>query len=312
MAPMHHRFPSFSTAVRLMKRWAAAHMLSPHIRPEALELLVAKTYLESGARSTPSSATSGFLRTLDFLSSWDWRTNPAFIPLQAVTRDAASASGRPRFAESKRATALAAFEKRRAADKDVHSGAWSLVTEDDASGTRWTSQVGRVVAGRIAALASASLNLVKTGVDAGDVGVKTLFETPLEHYDVVLHLTTGTRAAQAVTPDEDEWEAATAFRNLATTHALRLQFDPASLLVAHLQRTYGDALLVFHDENGGRAIGLVWNPARNTPRAFKPFLGYNSAPAPADAALVQLSKDAVVAEIGRIGEGIVERIERRS
>lgn len=75
---------------------------------------------------------------------------------------------------------------------------------------------------------------------------------------------------------------------------------------------YGDAILVFHDENGGRAVGIVWNPARETPRAFKPFLGYNSAPAPSEAALVRINRDAIVAEIARIGAGIVERVERRN
>jgi len=309
---MHHRFPSFSTAVRLLKRWAAAHMLSPHIGPEALELLVAKTYLESGARSAPSSATAGFLRTLDFLASWDFRTTPAFVPLQAVTRDAASASGRPRFSESKRAAAVAAFEKRRAADKDIHTGAWTLVTEDDESGTRWTSKVSRVVAARVAALAGASLALVKNGTDAGELEVKSLFETPLEHYDVVLHLGPGTRAAQAVNVDEDEYASALTFRNLSTTHALRPGFDPATLFVAQLQRVYGDAMLVFHDEYGGRVIGIVWNPAKNAPRAFKPFLGYNSAPAPSEAALVHINKDAIVAEIARLGAGIVVSVERRN
>lgn len=311
MAPMHHRFPSFSTAVRLLKRWAAAHMLSPHIPPEALELLVARTYLDSGARSAPSSATAGFLRTLDFLASWDWRTSPAFVPLHAVTRDAASASGRPRFAESKRVAASEAFEKRRAADKDVHSGAWALITEDDSTGTRWTSKVGRVVAARVGALAQASLGLVRTGTEAADLNVKGLFETPLEHYDVLLHLTAGTRAAQAVEADEEEWESAMTFRNLSKTHSLRLGFDPASLLVSQIQRVYGDSVLVFHDENGGRTIGLLFNPTRSTPRAFKPFLEYNSAPAPSEAALVSLNRDAVVGEIARLGKGIIERIEKK-
>lgn len=313
LAPMHHRFPSFSTAVRILKRWAAAHLLSPHLNSETLELIVARTYLDSGARATPSSATAGFLRTLAFLSSWDWNTQPAFVPLQAVTRDAASASGRPRFDAAKRAEVVAAFEKRRAADKDVHSAAWVVATENDVGGTRWTAGVGKVVAARVAALAGATLAQVRAAEDEGDLEVSTLFATPLEHYDAVLHLTEGTRAAEALDPDTSAWESKLAFRNLSSVSgtSVRVGFDSAALLVDTLKRTYGDSVLVFHDLHGGRAVGLLWNPARNAPRAFKPFIGYSAEPSKGEAALVAINRKAILAEIARMGQGIIERIEVR-
>lgn len=312
LAPLHHRFPTFSTAVRLLKRWAAAHMLSSHLQPEALELLVAHTFLEPGALAPPSSATAAFLRTLRFIASWDWRQQPVFIPLAAVTRDAASASGRPRFASDLRAAALAAFEKRRSGEAEVVSDAWALVTEADDAGTRWTGGIGPVIAGRVAALASASLSLVSSGTTAGELNVEGLFHTPLQHYDAVFHLYPGTRAAEAVSPDESLWVGRGAFRNLGLEETpLRLSFDPVSLLVRQIKDSYGDALLIFQDVHGGRALGLLWNPAKSQPRAFKPFLGYNSAPTKGKAALVELNRDAVVAEIARLGQGIIERVERR-
>lgn len=91
---------------------------------------------------------------------------------------------------------------------------------------------------------------------------------------------------------------------------MRLGFDPVGLLVADVQRLYGDALRVFHDAHGGRTLALVWNPARSVPRAFKPFIGYNAAPSGGEAALVALNKQAVVAEIARLGRGIVTAVER--
>jgi U3 small nucleolar RNA-associated protein 22 len=307
LAPLHHRFPSFSTATRLLKRWAAAHMLTAgDVTSEALELLTARSYLDPGALAPPASATAGFLRTLAFLASWDWRTSPAFVPLQAVTRDAASASGRPRFDAELRATALAAFEKARSADKDAHA-AWALVTESDEAGTRWTGRVGPLIAGRVAALAHATLGLVSTAVDSGELDVASLFATPLEHYDAVLSLVPGTRAGEALAPEPRQWEGALRTLN---ERALRLGFDAASLLVADIQRVYGDAVRVFHDAHGGRALGLLWNPARSVPRAFKPFVGFNAAPTKGEAALVALNKEAVVAEIARLGRGIVTGVEK--
>lgn len=290
LAPMHHRFPSFSTAVRLLKRWAAAHML--RLEGEALELLAAHTYLAPGSLGAPAGATAGFLRTLEQLAAWDWRTAPLFVPLVAVTRDAASASGRPRFPAEEREAALAAFARR----GERH--AWSIVTETDTSGVRWTGGVGPLVAGRVQALAGATLAAVR-----GATAVPALFATPLEHYDAVLHLAPGTRAAQALKP-----EMPSAFRS-AEAHDVRLGFDPASLLAADIQRLYGDALLVFHDANGGRAIGILFNPQRSTPRAFKPLLGYNSAPA--SKSLVALNKADVVDELKRLGAGIVTGVDVR-
>lgn len=321
LAPMHHRFPSFSTATRLLKRWAAAHLLSGLITSEALELIAAHVYLDSGSRGAPMSATAGFLRALAFLSTWDWAAQPAFVPLQAVTRDAASRSGRPRFDAAKRTEALAAFEKRRHADKDVHSAAWVLPTEEDVSGVRWTAGTSKVVAGRMAALAAASLALVRDANAKEEVSldVAHLFATPLEHYNAVLHLSTGTRAAEAVgTPDAADWESALSFRSVpSSTSTARLAFDPATLFVDSLRRTYGDAALFFHDAHGGRTVGVLWNPTAAkgglVPRAFKPFVGFNAKPArtKGEAALVEINKQAVLGEIARMGRGIVERIEVR-
>lgn len=179
LAPMHHRYPSFSTATRLLKRWAAAHMLtSADVTGEALELLTAHTYLDPGSLAPPASATAGFLRTLQFLATWDWRSSPAVIPLVAVTRDAASASGRPRFDAELRAAATEAFSKARSADKEAHT-AWALVTEQDLAGTRWTSRVGPLIAGRVSALAQATLAQVATAAESatGDLDVVVSFHS---------------------------------------------------------------------------------------------------------------------------------------
>jgi len=93
-----------------------------------------------------------------------------------------------------------------------------------------------------------------------------------------------------------------------------------------VQRLYGDSILVFFDVYGGSVIGLLWNPAKFTPRSLKPFLGYNAKPAQTktevsswsfvgfpfannQAAHVEMDKMAVLAEITRMGQGLIERVD---
>lgn len=98
-----------------------------------------------------------------------------------------------------------------------------------------------------------------------------------------------------------------------------------------MQRIYSDSFLVFHDRHGGSVIGLLWNPEKETPRALKAFLSYSTRPAGGEvssilsfptidwvfklicqAALVTINKEAILGEIARLGNGLIERIERRS
>jgi U3 small nucleolar RNA-associated protein 22 len=93
---------------------------------------------------------------------------------------------------------------------------------------------------------------------------------------------------------------------------VKLNFDPASTFARDLQRLYGDGMVVFHDDLGGNVIGLLFNPSNRQPRAFKPFLGYSTKPVQSQSELVEVNREAVLAEIARMGEGLVERIERGS
>jgi U3 small nucleolar RNA-associated protein 22 len=171
MAPLHHRYPSFSSATRLLKRWFAAHMLSLQIRPETIELLMARAYLDPGPLHVPASATAGFVRAVEHLATWDWKETAAFVPIFSATRDAASQSGRIRFPSDKRKDAHAAFELRRAKEKEIVHGPWVVVTEEDTQGLRWTGGVGKVVAGRVTSLARATLGTITSMAANGGINV---------------------------------------------------------------------------------------------------------------------------------------------
>jgi U3 small nucleolar RNA-associated protein 22 len=157
LAPLHHQYPSFSTATRLVKRWFAAHMLSLLVPCEALELLVAGVYLDSGPLSAPASGTTGYVRTIKKLAEWEWRSEPLLVPLFCDRE-----GGKPRFDVEMRKAVVNGFEKRAHASSEHR--AWCIATEDDLEGYRWTKGISRVVAGRVGGLARATLTALDESV----------------------------------------------------------------------------------------------------------------------------------------------------
>ena len=186
ITPLHSHFPSYSSATRLLKRWIASHMLSLHIPSEAVELIMASVYLESGSTSPPTSAGAGFARAVQRLATWSFDTEPLFVPLVSATHDASfakgateeeilqSQSGRTRFPSALRKEGDELFAQRHQAVQHgkvgkAHAvaegkGAWTIITEQDTTGRRWTSTMpSRVIAGRVRQLAGASLELFTSG-----------------------------------------------------------------------------------------------------------------------------------------------------
>lgn len=74
---------SFSTAVRLAKRWVSSMCLYEFILPEVIELIVAEAYLRTHERNNshpngdrcltpPKTGVTGFFRFLELLATFDW------------------------------------------------------------------------------------------------------------------------------------------------------------------------------------------------------------------------------------------------
>jgi U3 small nucleolar RNA-associated protein 22 len=89
-------------------------------------------------------------------------------------------------------------------------------------------------------------------------------------------------------------------------------FDPAELLRRDLQNIYADTFKIFHDPFGGDMFGAVWDPTLRNARPFRILGGFSIMSAPKgekgkekDRGLVMLNEAAVLAEITRLGEGII-------
>ena len=61
---LQSRFPSYSSAVRLLLQWTAEHCYSDHISAVFFELLCASVYLHPDSNRPPSSPSSAFILSL--------------------------------------------------------------------------------------------------------------------------------------------------------------------------------------------------------------------------------------------------------
>lgn len=158
---------------RLVKRWIAAHMLSPQISSRAVELIVCYIFCHPHPWNSPASAEVGFLRTLKLLSTWDWRKEPLIVDLDGSMTSA-------QYEEINKG-----FEGVRKQDPGIAHAAWSIYCSYDTTGSCWTRESpGKAVAARATALAKSSLEVISK--DSGNV--KQIFTTPLTDYDFLIYL----------------------------------------------------------------------------------------------------------------------------
>jgi U3 small nucleolar RNA-associated protein 22 len=148
--------------IRLVKRWFAAHLLSPQISSRVIELIVCYIYIHPHPWATPASAEVGFLRTLKFLATWDWRKDPLVVDLDGSVTSA------------RHEGIVQLFEGVRKQDPGITHAAWSIYTSYDATGSCWTKEKPvKAVAARVTALAKSSLGALSQ--DSGNVKVVSSF-----------------------------------------------------------------------------------------------------------------------------------------
>lgn len=181
--PQHHSaisalqnaFPALGTAIRITKRWFRAHLLSPHITPEMIELFCVAAFLDpTSPLPVPTTAASGFTRTLALLASWSWREEPLLVALYtAVGGDVELGKRRAVFPLDKEARARQTFAQTRKHDPTiVRGGAMYVATEEDLGGKAWGwESPGPMIAARIGAIAEASLSALQSG-SSGEVDVE--------------------------------------------------------------------------------------------------------------------------------------------
>jgi U3 small nucleolar RNA-associated protein 22 len=340
-APLHSqvlqtlstRFLALSPSIRLMKRWFAAHMLSPHFAPELIELLVIRTFLQPHPWSVPSTATTGFLRTLAWISRWDWRHVPLVVDLSTTfsnnPAEVADANSKGMKAEELERIQTR-FEAWRRIDPAMNRVVLFAATNLDDEGTTWTdkSKPEKVVAARLTALAKAATQAVRgdddrlvkhinSNSDAQEqtsLSPDSLFTPNTSEYDIVISI----NPKHTLKPSKKR-KSEVQFKNLEIHKSASK--DPSitplpQLFAQELLDIYGDAVLWFWDsETLDKIVGL-WNPVVTGQRSWKIKAGWNSEPLRKKGGDdekkdvdIRVNKSAVVNEIRRLGGDLVREIE---
>jgi len=301
------RHAMLSPSIRLVKKWFSSHLLSPHFHPALIELFVARTFTNPYPWAAPSSPTTALLRTLAFLARWDWRAEPWLVDVSAEgagLREADAAALTTRFA---------AWRK---VDPALHRVALFVASGADRDGVAWTegARPPKVVAARLTALARAAVAEAKGAGAALDFA--TLFASGLGDYDFCVFLD------RKVVGRNRAGQKKTAFKNLELQiddeQVEAVGYDPVELFIRDLQDLYGDAMVLFYDEDGGDVIAGLWNPQTEM-RPWKLKLGYSTIPVvtaqKGDSeggerqVDVQINKAAILNEIARLGGDMVVKID---
>ncbi|KAJ4387965.1 U3 snoRNP protein [Gnomoniopsis smithogilvyi] len=298
------RFPALSPTIRLVKRWFDSHKLSYHFLEEMLELLALRVFLEPYPWQAPSSATTGFLRTLQFLARWDWRVEPLILDTSEE------------LVGSERSAIETRLEAWRKIDPSMSHTTLFVATTHDTSGTAYSIHRGRpypskVVATRMTTLARSACKWVK------DNGVtlepKTLFQPSLKNYDILIHLKSGTLKAVS---QGNATGKQSHFKNLdgrtGKTPEPVVQRGPRMLL-QQFENLLSGPLLLFHGAPDDMTIGGIWNPQIQR-RTFRVNLPCSFRPVDQDLdneseEVVEVNREGIIAELARIGGDCIERIE---
>lgn len=290
-----------SPSIRLMKKWRDAHLLSNHISDELIELLTIHTLVQSYPWAAPGSILTSFVRTLTFISRWDWRSEPLIVDFSGEMEVAAHAAIRTRF------------DAWRKIDPAMNRIAVFAASNVDTDGVSWT-ELGpsKVVATRLTCLARAACAFIKEHGLA--IKAAALFTPTTSDYDFVVHLN-----VQYVAKDAGDTTAKKSeYKNLQLVE----QRDPLSStnrpvlgFVEELRAHYQSNVIFFYNEGGGGFIGGfiggLWNP-QTGPRLWKLKAGYSTFPMNdkgEEVGYIAINKKATLHDIAKLGGDLISKIE---
>jgi len=236
--------------------------------PELIELLVIYCFTARGAapHGVPATHIQGFGRFLLLLIQYDWEGAPLVVNLDDVAPIDSTAIEE---AWSKRADT---------------SNAMYVVTNYDLSST-WTRDGPTTqVLNKVKSFARASAAALFSYLEGNGKpsSLKALFQTPLNRFDVLIHLR-GEVVPSSVDALNQSYKKSAGViaagplalpapraKNLQFTDSFEDQllsgFAPPTQYVEELREHFGSTAMVFYDDLGGKVVGVSWLPLACVPQ----------------------------------------------
>ena len=289
------RFPLLSPSMRLMKKWRDSHLLSTYISDELVELLTVRTFVHPHPWTVPGSVMTGFLRTLTFVSKWEWQSEPLIVDFTGEMTSPEIEAINLRF------------EAWRKIDPAMNRVSIFAASNLDPSGTTWTETGGsKVVAARFTSLAKAACGIIK---ELGtNLEPEALFEASTADYDFVIQLNP---RSTRINREEERHAISENFHVQSDSDKSLSGFDPVQMFLGELRAIYGSNILFFCGEDGSSLIAGLWNP-QTGPRPWKVNLPYSTKPNALsidDDSQININKAATLHDIASLGGDMVSRID---
>lgn len=289
VALMARRHPAYGPATRLFKQWLDAHCLMDHVGDEAAELLALVPFVAPAPYSEPGTGARGFLQTVRFLASWNWRDEPVLLDVGTGVEDA----------DWERAT-RAAFTEVRSRDPRGAAVPMFVATRDDPLGVLWTHGVAVAVAARMTALARGAEAAMRSALD--ERVVTAVFTPAWRDFDFCL------RVRRAAKRNRDQYKNLAGARWPADLESGG-GADARRLLAPALARAFGNVVLFLARRypelfGGENVVAGVFLPQAAAQRRFRVSLGADVEPAGGDD--VVLNRKDVLDQIVLLGGDLVE------
>ena len=290
------RFPLLSPSIRLMKKWRDSHLLSAHIGDEIIELLTIKTFVHPHPWPVPGSIMTGFLRTLSWIASWDWREEPLIVDFNHELS-----------AQNIEDINLK-YKAWRKIDPGMNRVAMFIASSLDPDGVTWTEQrPSKVAAARFSRLAVSGNSLAKKqGIH---LHAEALFAASKTDYDFILYINPNFLHKTTVEARKPNF-----FKNLdlqlseTITSAER---DPIQAFLVEATELHGSNVLFFHNAHETLFVAGIWNPETEN-RNWKVHLAYSSMPVldtESGDMKIAINRVATLHDLARLGGSLVSKIE---
>jgi len=294
------RFAALSPTIRLAKRWFLSQKLARHFSEELIEVLVLNVFLNPHPWRTPTSVSTGFCRFLYFLSRWDWKDEPVIVD---VASDLSTAD---------RKDMLNQLESWRTRDPNRKQLVLFVATSYVKNGLEYT-RLGpsNMAAMRMTGLAKRAADAMKQ--QGSNLDVEALFKTQVADYPVIINISSKTVKSIIHQASSGSTTKQSRFKNLDSRTGkspIPVSRHPVDAFLGVLEDKYRDSLTFFSGGPDDTCIGAVWTVAKK--EKFRVGLRYNVRAIQGrteERDEVEANKEAVLAEISRIGGHLIKRIE---